>query len=240
MKNLYQHILAIILVMLFLGCTKDEKINFIHKIFDVHVQKLTNEEAISNYELCFRKIKFYKENGSTKGLILQDTILLTTKTNINGDARFGVPINLLQDDTNVFYIIGGLKNLNDTLPNGKNSNWEFQDTDDEQVYYKGKQTKSNLNFNLLSKWSCPASIIINKSDWFIYAMDSLIISSNIISHRNCSNPDSETGSQYYIKWVTDCSKSNTITYYYYTRGKKSKDFSMRIEYPQNTFFLNFN
>lgn len=238
MKNLHQHILLII-VVLFLGCTKDKMINYNHKTFDVHVQKLINKEGVSDYELCFRKIKFFKLPGSTRGSILQDTILLTIKTNRNGDARFSVHINLLQNDTNVFYVIGGLEALNDTVPNGKNSNWEFQDIDNRQVYYKGEQKITNLNYNLISKWNCPAAIVTNKDDWAINAIDSLIVSSNIVKDYNCSNPDLETGSQYYVKWVTDCSKVSTVNYYYYSMGKKSKNFSMQIEYPQNVFFLNF-
>lgn len=239
MKKLYQYTLPIILALFFTGCTKDDMINSPYKIFDVHVQKLSNEEAINNYELCFRKIKFYKQNGSTQGVILQDTILLTTKTNPNGDASFKVPADLLKNDSNLFYVIGGVENLNDSLPGGKNDNWGFKVPSNQTVYYKGEQKISNLTLNLISNLNCPASIIINKDDWSVNEMDSLIISSKIVNHYNFNNPTPHTDSQYLIEWVRDCSKSNTITYYYYSMGKKSKEFSMQIEQQQNTFFLNF-
>lgn len=223
----------VLLSFLFIGCKKDEKILGCKK-YVIHLQKISNGEPISNYELSFRRKKIFISYSPSHSYVIQDTTLLSQKSDAKGNICFLVPTNLLQNERDIFYVIGGAEGPSNT----KNINNNFILPGDRVVYSNNDQSDLNFTLNLISSTKCKASVIISTEDCAVHNIDSVIIYSSIVNHYNFI-PIFNWGSSYNIDWPTNCYDSNKIYYYYYSQGIKSKEYSIRIEPNYDYFPLEF-
>ena len=223
----------VLVAFLFFGCKKDEKI-LGYKKYTIHIQKISNGEPISNYELSFRRKKIFISYSPSHSYVIQDTTLLIQKSDTKGNICFLVPTNLLQNERDIFYVIGGAEGADNT----KNTNDNFIIPDDRVVYSNNDQNDLNFTLNLISSTKCKGSVMIKEEDCIFYNIDSVIIYSSIVNHYNFI-PSYNLESSYDIDWPTNCYNSNKIYYYYYSQGIKSKDYSIQIEPNYNYFSLKF-
>jgi hypothetical protein len=124
-----------------------------YEVFKINVKQLDNGQAVNNYELYFRMLKFYHISGSTQGVILKDSVLYSVKTDANGNAMFKIHKDSLSSDVSIYihksYTIGGLESFSDSLSK-KNSNWQFKSPPQPvNVYNDTTLIMSDIKFELI-------------------------------------------------------------------------------------------
>lgn len=215
-----------------------------YKVFKMHVQQLSTGQPISNYELYFKLFKTYHIPGSTQGVILANTIIYTTKTDNNGNARFKIHKDSFTTDASIYihksYYIGGIDNSTDSLNNNNNSNsYYICPPKSYKVYYDSTQLISEIKYELLSHLNCPAQINLFGGNPVFPDMEYLIFSSNLVSNYKLNMHEIYANGINTISWEIDCNRTNKLNYYYRYKDFKSKVYSLEIDASKNEFVLDF-
>ena len=161
-----------------------------------------------------------------------DTLLLTSKTNINGDATFKMKSSLILNEANVFYYIGTYIGEGIT-PDSNSNDWKYFG-DDCELFHNG-----NLNTNPVIEVypACEIIASIKENVWKDLAIDSVFFQNKPYYEKLIRNYYDQ--SHIYV----ECSSTNKITYYYYSNGTRSKDFIKELYVPfssQNGKILNID
>ena len=215
MKTL--NLLTIILVVIALtSCEKDNKTPVTtedlsqYEIFDIHVQKFSDKSSMKNHDLCFFKTTWHPSGRSYK-----DTFFDTLKTNLNGDVQFKISKKIIFDSSHVFYYIGST--LGDTSYNGRYGGGIL-------VYNNGRTNAKIIEV----KPYCSVYINSLNTAWDNLKIDSIIIANKNYYARNLNNQWQQ------VEFEADCSETNTIKYFYYSNGVKSKEYSKDVYVPYSS------
>jgi hypothetical protein len=216
-KNKNMKTLKFLLFLTFLivinSCEKDNKTPTEtedltqYEIFDVHVQKYSDKSPMVNHDLCFFKTTWHQNGRSYK-----DSFFNTLKTNLNGDVQFKILKKLIFDSSQIFYYIGST--LYDTSYNGRYSGGI--------LVYHGERTNNKI---IEVTPNCRLYINSDNPVWQNLKIDSIIIFNKNYYSRNLYNEWQK------VEFEADCSEVNSIKYYYYSNGVKSKEFTKDIYVP---------
>lgn len=216
----FKRIFALIFTTIFIcSCQKDEKIINEYTTYSVHVQRFSDKKPLKDCNLSL-----VEETWERDGRHYRDTMLMTSKTNQSGDASFKIKTTLIKNEPNVFYYVGIHKLSTDTLPDSTTNEWTVHGSC--KLYHYGQ---TNPNPIVEASPLCSITIISDVNDWKKWGMDSLVIwnkpFSNFVMHYDNGNGG------YDVQFIAECSAINTITYYYYSNGIKSKEYSKQIYVP---------
>ncbi len=216
------HVIAITLIaIVFTSCEKDNKetqappqedsIQF--KIFNVHVQKLSDKSPMQNFRLYLAQTAWSKSGQSYK-----ISYLSTNKTNDNGDAIFKVENGKIYDSVNYFYDI---------------TSYYHVDSTENSDYYGGIEvyhTKKTDNKLIEVQPICRVNLQCDLVNWNSLNIDSILVLNKCCLSKVMYSEEKE----YYTEMGADCSKTNTIRYYYYSNGIKSKEYTKDIYIPYSS------
>ena len=214
------------------GCEKDKPNSVItedtnkYKVFNIHVQKSTNKEALRNYNLCFIQTTWNLDGRSYK-----DSEMLNNITNSNGDAIFKIKSCKIQNKGNIFYYIGTGINNSISIPDSLKN--ELGYTNGIEVYHNGDAKYYSV---LNASPTCELKYEIAKNIIIVKNIDSLFVSNISVSAYEHNTPKYILiGEDIYYSYISaDCSETNTIKYYYYSNGVKSKEYSKDIYVPYSS------
>lgn len=208
---------ALMLAFILVSCEKEKTIVTVTKedlsqyeVFDVHVQKFSDKSPMKNHDLCFFKTTWHQSGRSYK-----DTFFDTLKTNLNGDVQFKISKKIIFDSSHIFYYIGST--LGDTSYNGRYGGGVL-------VYNNGR---TNAKIIEVTPY-CRVNINSENSAWESLKIDSIIIANKNYYARNLYNKWQQ------VEFEADCSEINTIKYYYYSNGVKSKDYNKDVFVPYSS------
>jgi hypothetical protein len=220
LNNKMMKIISLTLILIafavILGCEKDNKTpteteDLSHyEVFDVHVQKFSDKTPMSNYNLSFSKTTWHQSGRSYK-----DSNMYFTKTNSEGNASFKIPKLLIVDSNHIFYYVGSY--FFDTTYNGRYSGGI-------EVYHTGRTNNKLIEVTPY----CRVNINSENAAWDSLKIDSIIIANKNYYARNLYNQWQK------VEFEADCSETNTIKYYYYSNGVKSKEYSKDVYVPYSS------
>ncbi|MFA9212799.1 MAG: hypothetical protein ACEQSR_03020 [Candidatus Methylacidiphilales bacterium] len=216
MKAINKKILPIFFIIFMVGCEKDKPNTVItedpnkYKVFDVHVQKLSDKSPMQDYNLSFSKTTWNQSGRSYK-----DSNMYFTKTNSEGNASFKILKQLIIDSSHIFYYIGSY--IFDSTYNGRYNGGI-------EVYH----TKKNSNNLIEVEPACFITISTKPDDWTTYDIDSIKITNKNYYPLDLYNKDQS----FYIR--ADCMETNTIKYFYYSNGVRSKEYTKDIYIPYSS------
>lgn len=197
------------------GCEKDKpnivntEDNNQYRIFDVHVQKKHDKSSMINYNLVFRQIAW---NSNGRSYI--DSSMFFQQTNSEGNSTFKIPVQLIKDSARFFYYIGSY--IFDSTENGKYAGGI-------EAYHM----KQNNNTLIEVTPICHIYVNTKAIDWEINKMDSIAV----FNTKNYYTESLYNQWQKIELYYMDCSETNTIKYYYYSNGVKSKEYKKDIYVP---------
>lgn len=214
MKKITQYTLPIILILFFISCRKDNNISNDYKTFDVHVQYFSTKGVVPNYNMYLDKVT-WASNGRSN----TDTILMFSKTDLNGNVTFKIPTQLIKDSARLFYNIGGYRDYLNTAPDSTSIQWKYFGS--VEVYHLG-----NSNNKLIEVYpSCEIKATVSESDWNLLQIDSAFFQNKPFYESLIRSYFDKT----YVR--VECSSNNRIYYYYYSKGIKSKEYYKDIYVP---------
>ncbi len=239
MKAINKIILPIFLIIIIVSCEKDKPNTVItedpneYKVFEVHVQKLSDKSPMKNCNLCF-----FKRTWSQSGMSYKDSIIQYFQTNTNGDVKFEIKSLLFQNLNNIFYAIA--------MGSSQDSSAIIDSLRNDELYsggeyiYHNDSTKTNFKFTIEMQPTCEVKYQIYKSTALDKNIDSLFVSNNTVSVYEHNIPKYILTSEdtYYSSFSAECSKINTLKYYYYSNGVKSKEYTKDIYVPFSSQGLN--
>jgi hypothetical protein len=222
---------CIIIFFIIYSCEKDGKKNITndqaedYKIFNLHVQKSTNNEKLTFYSLHFIQTTW------VTGSNYKDSIMYYNKTDLNGDVTFKIKSNEIQNKGNIFYTIGTSANNSITITDSLKN--ELLYSGSVQVYHDGDASYNSI---MRVSPSCEVKFEILKTLSVEKGIDTLYVSNITVGSYEYKIPAyTLTGEDIYYAFIkADCSNSNTIKYYYYSNGLKSKDYFKEIYIPFNS------
>lgn len=239
MKAINKIILPIFLIIIIVSCEKDKPNTVItedpneYKVFEVHVQKLSDKSPMRNCDLCF-----FKRTWSQSGRSYKDSIMYYYKTNSNGDVEFKVKSTVFQNLSNIFYAIamGGNQDSSTIIDSLRNDELY---SGGEYIYHNDS-TKTNFKLTIEMQPTCEVKYQIFKNTSLDRNIDSLFVSNITVSKFEHNTPQYILVSEdtYYSSFAAECSKVNTIRYYYYSNGVKSKEYTKDIYVPFSSKDLN--
>jgi hypothetical protein len=209
----------VLVAMLLNSCRKDEKIINEFNTYTAHVQKFSDKSPLINCTIAIGQ-----RTWLTGGRNYEDTIIAFEKTDNIGNVKFRVKSNLILTNANVFYAIGVAIPPNHMTPDSTFDEWKY--SGNCNLYHNGN---SNTNPLIEVFPDCSITILSDVNDWKKLGMDSLIILNypyeNFVMHYDNGNGG------YDVQFKAECSAINTITYYYYSNGIKSKEFTKQVYVP---------
>jgi hypothetical protein len=178
-----------------------------YEIFDVHVQKFSDKTPMANCNLSFFKTTWEKGGRNYK-----DSFIYSGKTNLQGNGSFKVPKVLIKDSMNIFYYLSSyqINSLNEIPYSGG------------ILVYHGERTNNKI---IEVTPNCRLYINSDNPVWQNLKIDSIIIFNKNYYSRNLYNEWQK------VEFEADCSEVNSIKYYYYSNGVKSKEFTKDIFVP---------
>ncbi len=229
MKALNKILLPTLLIIVMVSCEKDKPNTVItedpneYKVFFVHAQKTTNKETLRTYNLCFIQTTWNLDGRSYK-----DSVMFYDITNINGDATFKIKSIQIQKKGNIFYYIGTSINNSISIPDSLKN--ELKYANGVEVYHNGN---ANYYSVLNASPTCELKYEITKNISIEKNIDSLFVSNISFSAYEDNTPKYILiGEETYYSFIkADCSTTNTIKYYYYSNGVKSKEYTKTIYVP---------
>ena len=213
------------------GCEKDKPNSVIiedpneYKIFEVHVQKLSDKSPMRNCNLCFFKRTWHQSGRSYK-----DSIMYYYKTNLSGDVEFKIKSIVFQNFNNIFYALAIADNQ-DSLIIDSLKNEELY-SGGEYVYHNDS-TIAKFKFTIEMQPTCELKYQILKNTTIEKNIDSLFVSNISVNNyeHNIQKYSLIMEDIYYSSFAAECSSFNTIKYYYYSNGLKSKQYTKDVYVP---------
>lgn len=205
--------------LLFTSCQKDEKIINKFNTYTAHVQKFSDKSPLINCTIAIGQ-----RTWSSGGRNYEDTIIAYEKTDDNGNVNFKVKSDLILTDAYVFYALGVAIPPNHMIADSTFDEWKY--SGNCNLFHNG-----NLNTNPLIEVfpDCSITIISDVNDWKKWGMDSLVIWNKPYSNFVMRYDNGNGG--YDVQFIAECSAINTITYYYYSNGIKSKEYTKQLYVP---------
>jgi hypothetical protein len=218
MKTITQYILPTLLISFFISCRKDNIVSSDELTFDVHVQHHLTKKPLANLGMALSEVTW-----ASNGRWFTDTTLMFSKTNLNGDVTFKVKSNVVSNKRNIYYYVGVIR---PTTPLDSMLN-EFKYFGSVKVYNEVK----NTNHKTIEVYpSCQLKIQSFGKDWTQFGIDSLFVFSKLEEYPTILKYEINMN-LYYFQINSECSETNTIRYYYYSKGIKSKEYYKDIYVP---------